>query len=236
MARNASSQPVNPEEMGRFAQFRAVLTMLRKADPAAIVWMVAALVGSTVVGLLIGMAVGHPIYVSILGFMVGILVAIIIMGRRAERAAYTQIGNRKGVVGYALRGLRRGWNVEEQPVAVDPRTQDLLFRAVGRPGVVLVTEGPMPRVAKLAETERKRTARLLPEVPVLVIHAGDGPDQVPAQKLVRHLMRKRPVITKQEVSEVSKRLRALGAARLPIPKGVDPMRMRPDRKATKGGR
>ena len=44
----------------------------------------------------------------------------------------------------------------------------------------------------------------------------------------------RPAITKAEVSEVAKRLRALGAARLPIPKGVDPMRARPDRKAVKG--
>ncbi|GAB3263362.1 DUF4191 domain-containing protein [Kineosporia babensis] len=234
MARNNPSQPVDPEKMGRFAQFRAVFSMLRKADPMAVVWMLVALVGLTVAGVLIGMALGHPIYVGILGFMVGLLVAIIIMGRRAERAAYTQIGDRKGVVGYALKGLRRGWNVEEQPVAVDPRSQDLLFRAVGRPGVVLVTEGPMPRVAKLAETERKRTARLLPEVPVIVVHAGEGDGQVPMQKLVRHLMRKRPVISKQEVSEVSKRLRALGNARLPIPKGVDPMRMRPDRRATKG--
>jgi len=234
MARNTPSPPVNPEEMGRFAQFRAVFSMLRKNDPIAIGYMLLALAGLTVVGVLIGLAIDHPIYVGILGFMAGLLLAIVIMGRRAERAAYTQIGDRKGVVGYALKGLRRGWNVEEQPVAVDPRNQDLLFRAVGRPGVVLVSEGPMPRVAKLAETERKRTARLLPDVPVFVVHAGDGPDQVPVQKLVRHLMRKRPVITKQEVSEVSKRLRALGAARLPIPKGVDPMRMRPDRRATKG--
>lgn len=234
MARNTPSQPVDPEEMGRFAQFRAVFTMLRKNDPAAVVWMLLALVGFTVAGVGIGTLIGHPIYVGILGFMVGILVAIIIMGRRAERAAYSQLGDRKGVVGYAMKGLRRGWNVEEQPVAVDPRTQDLLFRAVGRPGVVLVSEGPMPRVAKLAETERKRTARLMPDVPVIVVHAGDGADQVPVQKLVRHLMRKRPAITKQEVSEVSKRLRALGAARLPIPKGVDPTRMRPDRRATKG--
>ncbi len=87
--------------MGRFAQFRAVFSMLRKADPMAVVWMVVALVGSTAAGVGIGLAVDHPIYVGILGFMVGLLIAIIIMGRRAERAAYTQIGDRKGVVGYA---------------------------------------------------------------------------------------------------------------------------------------
>ncbi|MGO2739556.1 MAG: DUF4191 domain-containing protein, partial [Cellulosimicrobium funkei] len=33
---------------------------------------------------------------------------------------------------------------------------------------------------------------------------------------------------------VSKRLRALGVSRLPIPKGIDPTRARPDRKGLKG--
>ena len=33
---------------------------------------------------------------------------------------------------------------------------------------------------------------------------------------------------------VANRLRAIGGAKLPVPKGVDPMRARPDRKALKG--
>jgi hypothetical protein len=92
----------------------------------------------------------------------------------------------------------------------------------------------MPRANRLAETERKRLTRIFPEVPVTIVNAGDGEGQVPLRKLSRQLMRKKPVLTKSEVMEVSKRLRALGAARLPIPKGVDPTRMRPDRKATRG--
>ena len=47
-------------------------------------------------------------------------------------------------------------------------------------------------------------------------------------------MRMKPNITKDEVSEVAKRLRALGGVRPPIPKGIDPTRARPDRRATRG--
>ena len=219
---------------GRLAQVRAVFGMVWRVDRPGIYLMVAALLLATVAGLLIGVLLGHPIYVTILGFMTGLMLAVIILGRRAENAAYTQIGNQAGAAGYALKSLRRGWNVEEQPVAVDPRTQDLIFRAVGRPGVVLVTEGPLPRVNRLAENERKRMSRVLPDVPVIVINAGDGEGQVPLRKLGRTIMRKRPALSKDEVSTVARRLHALGAARLPIPKGVDPTRMRPDRKATRG--
>jgi hypothetical protein len=125
--------------------------------------------------------------------------------------------------------------VEEQPVAVDPRTQDVVFRAVGRPGIVLVAEGPSQRAGKLAEVERKRLNRVLgTNVPVTVILAGDGEGQVPLRKISGQVMRLKPAITKQEVSEVSKRLRALGGVRPPIPKGVDPTRVRPDRRAARG--
>ena len=156
------------------------------------------------------------------------------MARRAEKAAYRRIAGQPGAALAALQNLRRGWTVEQEPVAVDPRTQDLVFRAVGRPGVVLITEGPLPRVARLVENERKRTTRILPDVQVIVIHSGDGEGQVPLRKLSTTLARKRAVLTKDEVSKVAKRLKALGSARPPIPKGIDPFRARPDRKAARG--
>ena len=40
-------------------------------------------------------------------------------------------------------------------------------------------------------------------------------------------------LTKLEVSTVSKRISSLGS-RLPIPKGIDPYKARPDRKAARG--
>jgi hypothetical protein len=235
MARNtAPDDAVDPSQQGRLRQIWAVFQMTRKADPVSIWYMLGALVGAIVIGFLIGLAIGHPIYLTILGVIAGVLLAVIILGRRAEKAAYSQIEGQPGAASSALRGLRRGWNVEEEPIAVDPRTRDLVFRAIGRPGIVLVTEGPLPRVNRLVDQERKRLNRILPDVPVIVVNSGSGENQVPLRKLSREIMRKRAVLTKTQVSEVAKRVRALGGARLPIPKGVDPTRMRPDRKATKG--
>jgi hypothetical protein len=197
--------------------------------------MLLALAAAMAVGFLIGVLIGQAIYVTVLGALVGIMLATIVLARRAERAAFTQLSGQPGASLAALQNVKRGWSIEDQPIAVDPRTQDLVFRAVGRPGVLLVTEGPLPRVNRIAEQERKRVSRVLgPEVPVTVLHAGDGQGQVSLRKLRGAVLKLRPKLTKAEVSEISKRLRALGAAKPPIPKGIDPLRMRPDRKATRG--
>lgn len=234
MARTKADGGSTPKKQGRLSQLRAVFSMTRRSDPAAVWWMLLAFVGTVAVAFAVGYLIDHPIYVTIIGVMLGLLFAVAILARRAEGAAYAQLAGQPGAAGAALQGLRRGWSVEQQPVAIDPRSQDMVFRAVGRPGVVLVTEGPVPRVNKLADKERTRLNRVLPNVPVTIVNAGDGPEQVPLRKVSRTMTRMKPALTKGEVSEVAKRLRALGAAKLPIPKGVDPMRARPDRKATRG--
>lgn len=235
MAAKKSGADAPPKKQGRFRQLWAVFKITRQHDPAVIWWMLLSLLGTIVVAFAIGLLIGHPVYVTILGVMTGVTVAMVVMARRAERAAFAQLSGQPGAAGAALKNLRRGWQVEEQPAAVDPRTQDLVFRAVGRPGVVLVTEGPLPRIRRLADQERKRINRVLGgDVPVVVVHAGDGEGQVTLRKLAGTLMRMRATLSKSEVSEVSKRLRALGGARPPIPKGIDPLRIRPDRRATRG--
>jgi hypothetical protein len=224
-----------PTKQGRLAQLRAVFVMTRQADPAVTWWMLGTVVGTLAVAAVIGLLVGHPIYVMVLGLPLGVMLALIVMARRAERAAYARFAGQTGASAMAFQNLRKGWNIEQEPVAMDPRTQDLVFRLVGRPGVVLVTEGPPNRAAKLAETERKRINRVLGgNVPVTIVQCGDGDGQIPLRKLSGHLMRIKPSITKSEVSEVAKRLRALGGLRPPLPKGIDPTRVRPDRRAARG--
>jgi Domain of unknown function (DUF4191) len=197
--------------------------------------MFLAFAGTIVVAYLIGLALGHGVYMAFLGLPLGVLLALVLMSRRAERFAYERAAGQPGVTGQVLKNLRRGWYVEEEPVAIDPRTRDLVFRAVGRPGVALVTEGPVNRVQRLAEGERRRLTRVLgPNVPVIVVHVGDGDDQVPLRRVNNKLMRSKPALTKTEVSQVAARLRALGGVRPPIPKGIDPTRVRPDRKGVRG--
>jgi hypothetical protein len=231
----SDSTPKAPAKQGRVAQLWAVFKMTRQADPAVVWWMLLTFVGTLLGSFLIGLLSGHPIFVMVLGIPLGVTLALIVMARRAEKAAYARFAGQPGASAMALQNLRRGWVVEENPVAVDPRTQDVVFRAVGRPGVVLVAEGPSQRAGKLADVERKRITRVLGgNVPVIVILSGDGDGQMPLRKISGHLTRLKPAITKDEVSEVAKRLRALGGLRPPIPKGVDPNRARPDRRATRG--
>ncbi|MBT2567041.1 DUF4191 domain-containing protein [Arthrobacter sp. ISL-85] len=212
----------------RLKQIGEVFTMTRRHDPMVPWLMLAVFLGVVAVSFLVGFWLDNWITGLIIGIPLGLLAATFILSRRAERAAFAQIENQPGASGAALGTLRRGWITEEQPVAVNPRTQDAVFRAVGRPGVVLVSEGPTHRVKPLLDAERKRLARILPNVPVHTIQTGRGEGQVPLSQVAKQMGKMKNELTKLEVSTVSKRIASMGT-RLPIPKGIDPYKARPNR-------
>ncbi|NMR21322.1 DUF4191 domain-containing protein [Cellulomonas fimi] len=233
----ASASPAKPPKQKKTRWYHQVwqaYQMTRKQDPSVTWLMLTAFVGVVAFALLIGFWWGPWLYTLLLGLPFGALAAMFILARKAEKAAYAQIEGQPGAARAALGTIRRGWTFGEEPVAVDPRTQDLVFRGVGRAGVVLVSEGPPNRVAKLLEVERKRTARVLPNVPITMLQYGHEEGQVALSKLPREVQKLKSTLTKQEVAEISKRLTALGGMRLPVPRGVDPMRARPDRKGMRG--
>lgn len=219
---------------GILSQLKQVFAMTRQHYPKLVLWMVLAFVATLAVGLLIGLLLNNWITWLLIAVPFGVLAAIIVMNRFAERAMFAQIDGRPGASGAALSTLRRGWIIGQEPVAVNPRTQDVVYRAIGRPGVVLVTEGPSQRIAKLVAKEERAMRRFLPNVPVRVVETGHGEGQVPLHKLASTLKAMEKTLTKHEVSAVDKRLSAIGSASLPIPKGVDPMRARPDRRGMRG--
>ncbi|MCL2850558.1 MAG: DUF4191 domain-containing protein [Micrococcales bacterium] len=180
-----------------------------------------------------GVVTGKFWYWGLLGFTFGLVGAMLFLSRRVEVAAYSQIEGQPGAAYAALSTLKRGWTFAQEPTAMNPQ-QDTVFRGVGRPGVVLVSEGPPHRVARLLDGERKRCARVAGGVPVILVQMGNGEDQVPLRRLTRYLSKLKPALTKQEVEAVNKRLVAMGGAKLPVPKGIDPMRVRPDRKGLRG--
>ncbi|MFS0716242.1 DUF4191 domain-containing protein [Arthrobacter sp. 1P04PC] len=217
----------------RLKQIKDVFQMTRRHDPMVTWLILLAFLGTVAVALLVGFLLENWITGLIIGIVLGVLAATLVLSRRAERAAFAQIENQPGASGAALGTLRRGWITEDQPVAVNPRTQDAVFRAIGRPGVVLVSEGPSHRVKPLIDGERKRLARILPNVTIHVIESGRGEGQTPISQVARKMGKMKNELTKTEVSTVSKRISSLGN-RLPIPKGIDPYKARPDRKAARG--
>lgn len=221
----------------RLQKIRQIYVLARDYDPKVPLWMALAFFGSCLVGLLIGLSVGHPWYWMFVFMPFGLLGATFLLSKKAERAAYAALEGRPGAAGAALQGLRKGWSYSDQPVAVDggrsSNLQDaaMVFRAVGKAGVVLVAEGPTGRATRVLQTERKKVQRIVPNVPVTVYRVGDGDgDEVvtPRQLVLRMGKLPRKALTKHEITEVDKRLRALSSigSRPPIPQGIDPQRLR----------
>lgn len=243
MARKKSEKSSKPKKVGRFAQVRQVFTAAHSVDPMIGWWMALAGAGTLVVMAGIGLLVNMLVYFLILGIPMAALAASLVLTFRAKRAAYKSIEGQPGAAGAALSSLRKGWYFEQQPVAAeagragDMASAAMVFRATGRPGVVLVAEGPAGRATRLAEAERKKISRIAgASVPVTVLRIGegDGKDEVSIRKVANRLQRMKPVLTKEEVAAVNKRLKAMGGMRPPLPAGVDPNRVRMDRKAMRG--
>ena len=81
--------------------------------------------------------------------------------------------------------MRGNWSVT--PGVAATQNQDLIHRVVGKPGVVLISEGPPSRVQHLLTREAKKTARFVPDVPIHTIQCGSGEGQVPVAKLQKTL-------------------------------------------------
>jgi hypothetical protein len=211
-----------------------VFQMTRRYD-RHIVWMIVTLlVAPLALGIALGVSLGNGnafliVVWSLAGLLLGLLLALIVLGRRAERAAYSQIEGQPGAVGAVIKSvLRRGWIASEMPVAINPKTQDAIYRAVGRGGIVLIAEGPQARTQRLADDEKRKTGKVAPNVPISVISVGPDEDSVKLYRLGWRINRIKPALTKSEVVVVNNRLQSLGM-NVPIPKGIDPYKMRAPR-------
>lgn len=228
----------NPnKEPGRIKQMWDVFQMTRRYDSLAIWYLLLGFLMPIIIAVALAIVfssdniVGLVLYI-IAGVLAGVLLFLIILGRRAERAAYSQIAGQPGAVGAVLKSsLRGGWIASEMPVNVSPRTQDAVYRAVGRGGVVLIGEGPQSRTQKMLEEERRSISRILPNVPVTFAYVGPDPDSVELHRLPTHLRKLKKVLRKAEILAVSNRLTSLskGKSGLPIPKGIDPFKARAPR-------
>mgnify|MGYP001555537672 FL=1 len=221
------------KEPGRMTQLWRVFQMTRKADK----WIVPVLILVFVVPVALGIILPLTVITGgiltlvlwiLSGIMTGVLLVLVVLGNRAETIAYKQIEGQSGAVGAVLQnGLRRAWQANEYPVAVNPRSRDAVYRAVGKCGVVLIAEGPRTRTKKMLEDERRHIARAVPQVSIHYLYVGPDEDSTPLRKLRKAMNALKNELNKAEVLAVANRLESLkkpGA--MPIPKGMDPMKAR----------
>lgn len=182
------------------------------------IFLVAAIVVATPVWLLV-----NPITGVLVGLPIGLLAATYWFSRRAMSAAYGSIEGQPGAAAAVIQSLRGNkWAVT--PAVAINKNQDMISRVVGKPGVILISEGPSSRVTSMLANERKKTSRWVTDVPIYEIQVGTGEDQVSIKKLQKTLSKLPRNLRGGEITEIRRRLDALGNAQnaLPIPKGPMP--------------
>lgn len=208
----------------RRSQLWQAFKMQRKEDKRLLPYMIGAFVLivalSVVGGVLIGGFTGYLLIP--LGVVLGGLVAFIIFGRRAQKSVYGKAEGQTGAAAWALDNMRGKWRVTQGVAATGHF--DAVHRVIGRPGVIFVAEGSATRVKPLLAQEKKRTARLVGDVPIYDVIVGNGEGEVPLAKLERHLTKLPANITVKQMDALESKLTALGSRVGPaaMPKGPLP--------------
>jgi hypothetical protein len=233
-----SGRSTAPEKRPNFfRQLSTLYTFTQKAFR----WLPWLLAGIFVLSIGAGVAVGLLIppvmwwsiaLWAVTGLMLGILISLMTMTRLSTSARYRQIDGMPGAAGHVLStSLGRNWTASDMPVGVNPKTQEAVYRVVGRGGVVIVGEGARGRLTRLVGEERSKIQRVASGVPVTVIYVGHGDDEVTIAKLAGTIKALPKKIDRSTQAAVIKRVDSVSQslASMPIPKGIDPTKVRAPR-------
>ena len=215
----AATKPKLPRG-ARLKQIKTAFTVTRANDPKVLPLVLAAFFGTFLLLLAIGFVVGHPVYLGLIGFMLALVATAFVFGRRVQATAYSQVEGQLGAAAAVLTNMRGDWRVT--PAVGFSREQDLVHRVVGRPGIVLVAEGAASRSRTLVITEKKKLARFIGDTPVYDVLVGDGEGQVALRGLEKHFLKLPRNIKGKQVNDLDRRLKAIGGATMPVPKGPAP--------------
>lgn len=209
--------------------------MTAKADKASLPLILGSILGTLALGLVIALLVAKTdilswILISITTLLAAVLAGIAVLSRRAMKVAYSNLRGQPGAVSAILKdSLRRGWRGSEIPIAANAKHQDLLYRLVGPGGIVLIAEGAKVRTSVLVEDERRKLAKIAQGVPTSVIWVTNDDNGTDIAKLNWTILRTPRKLNRREVSVVAKRVESFQFS-APIPKGIDPRKMRAPRR------
>lgn len=226
-----------PKGNGMFSQFRQQVKFLKDVDPKAvplgILFGSLALLGISTLGAFLSgfQFLGMVIWI-VFGIVTGYLSLLLTMTTRANTAIFKKYADEPGRISITVGTLtRRRWKGANQPVAINARTKDMVFRVVGPAGVVLMAEGSKTSAKALLEEERRKVQRLATGVTVHTFYSSQDGEGVPLGQLHKKISKLKKTLNRSEISAVQNRLASIDSrSGMPIPKGVDPMKIRASRR------
>jgi hypothetical protein len=224
----------DPKDWGQVRQVIEVYKVTAQHDPKANWFMGGALAACIVVFTTVGILIKPWWLYLIFGILFGVLAAMSILTWRAKTATYKRYEGQKGSAEIAMSMLGKEWI--KSPVITANRQLDIVHRAVGPAGIVLIGEGDPGRVRAMLATEAKKHEQVKYGIKVTTLVMGDRENQVPLDKLADHIKKLPKVIKTAEITDISNRLRALDSMRpkIPLPKGPMPTSAKGTRAAVRG--
>jgi len=222
-AKLAKKSSTNPRDWPWYKQIWQTYKVTAEADPKLNLYLGVVFFGLVVLGLVIGLLF-PPLWTwLLLGVMSGITAGLWVLLDRAKKATFVRYAGQPGSAEVALSMLdKKKWFYT--PVITATRQLDVVHRAVGPGGVVLIGEGATSRVKPLLAAETKKHEQVAYGVVVTTIVMGDGEGQVPLAKLADTIKKLPKKLEPSQVTDLKARLRALDAVRpkVPMPRGPMP--------------
>jgi hypothetical protein len=216
-SKKAAADAAGPSR--RIKQIGMVAGIIRKTNPKALPIVALTGIGIIAIVVVIGLLTGTAAFLIPLGVLLGLTAAMILFGRFAQSAQYATIAGQPGAAAAILQSMRGSWNVT--PAISANRNMDVVHRAVGKPGVILVGEGSPNRLPSLLAAEKKRVSRVAYDVPIYDFQVGDEDGQVPIRRLQRTIMKLPRNLKGPAVADLNYRLKALPQT-LQMPQGPMP--------------
>ena len=166
------------------------------------------------------------IFTMITAIMLGMLLATMMLTRRADAVGYKQIDGKPGAAIGVLSNMQKaGFNFPQEPVWIDPKTKDAIWRGTSMNGIYLIGEGEYGRIMKAMDRQEHDIKGVTAgsSIPVYRISVGHGPTNHKNALIAKIHPRRRFLLTKAEMETLNDRLRTLQAKKgYAIPKGMDP--------------
>lgn len=235
----AKRAPEPEKRPGFFSQIKSLFRFTREVYP----WLPWMQIAFLLLGIGLGLVVAYLIpplrwwnllLWGLTGLMTGLLACLFLMTRLSTKVMYKKLDGMPGAVGHVIStSLGRRWQASETPAGINPKTQEAVYRAIGRGGIVIIGEGARGRLTRLINEERSKAQRVAHGVPVTVLYVGDGDaeDEVHISQLSKTIKKLPKSLNKATMAAVIKRIESVSQslASLPIPKGIDPTKVRAPR-------
>jgi hypothetical protein len=213
----------NAPKKVRFKTIRDAYQLAAKQYSFVLLRCIAVFVPLWALGIGAGYAFGRPGYAAFLTFPIAFLGAFFYFTRLAGSASYASIEGQPGAGASVLMSIRKGWTIT--PAVSVNKAQDMVHRAVGKAGVVLVAEGGFA-VRALLNDEKKKMERFAPGVPVHELVVGTNEGEISVRKLQKRMKKFPKKLSTVQVRELRARLKAVGGMNIALPKGPMPKNVR----------